>query len=263
MATRKYKVMFLACLAISMTIFFATSSEAARPAELTIDDCIKCHKAPPTDIEANGGKHKTNVSCLDCHEGHPPSVRDNIPKCSNCHEGEPHFELEGCLSCHTNPHTPLNITLAGDLTAPCLTCHTEQITQLKEHPSHHTTLACSNCHSERHGRIPDCMECHSPHSDEMTMSDCVTCHQVHMPLVVMYPEDIPSKSCAACHDGPYDLLQASTAKHHDLLCAACHQAKHKMIPKCQDCHGVPHPSGILAKFPNCGDCHGSPHNLNK
>jgi hypothetical protein len=35
-----------------------------------------------------------------------------------------------------------------------------------------------------------------------------------------------------------------------------------MVPKCQDCHGVPHAAGIMSKFPKCGDCHGIAHDLN-
>lgn len=262
MTTMKSKVVFWSCFALCMTLFAATGIAAESP-ELAMDLCIICHKKQPVDIEANGGKHKTSVSCFDCHEGHPPIVRDNIPECSDCHEEEPHFQLKDCLTCHTDPHTPLNITLADNMTDPCLTCHTDQIAQLKEHPSHHTTMACTGCHSDRHGRIPDCMECHTPHSEEMPTADCVTCHQVHMPLIVTYPENTPSKSCAACHEGIYEQLEASNAKHHDLLCAACHHAEHKMIPTCEDCHGSPHPTGIMAKFTGCSECHGSPHALIK
>jgi len=46
------------------------------------------------------------------------------------------------------------------------------------------------------------------------------------------------------------------------VCAFCHQEKHKMVPKCQDCHGMPHPAGIMAKFPVCGECHKIAHDLN-
>jgi hypothetical protein len=35
-----------------------------------------------------------------------------------------------------------------------------------------------------------------------------------------------------------------------------------MVPKCQDCHGSPHPAGIMAKFPKCGECHNIAHDLN-
>lgn len=260
MNTRVSRIALLSCV-MGMIFLLGGIAHAGDP-ELSPKDCIKCHKNPPRDIESNGGKHKTSVSCLDCHEGHRPASKDNIPQCSNCHEGEAHFELEGCLSCHTNPHTPLNITLAGDLIAPCLTCHTEQIEQLKAHPSAHTQQSCTFCH-DKHGYKPECFNCHDAHREGQVMQDCVTCHQVHMPLDVTYPEDTASDNCGACHDGPYELLKASPAKHSALTCAYCHQAKHKMIPKCQDCHGAPHPAGIMNKFPNCGDCHGSPHNLNK
>ncbi|MGC1455696.1 MAG: cytochrome C, partial [Nitrospirota bacterium] len=33
-------------------------------------------------------------------------------------------------------------------------------------------------------------------------------------------------------------------------------------PVCQDCHGSPHPAGIMAKFPKCGECHNIAHDLN-
>ncbi len=262
----KMKLGSLMCLiaAAVFTIFLIqTPGVMAATAELSPDDCIKCHDKEPQDIATNGGKHKTEITCLDCHEGHPPKVQDNIPECSQCHSGEKHFELTGCLKCHINPHTPLEISLPDDTTQPCLTCHTEQIAQLKQHESKHTELACTNCHRERHGMIPECQQCHSPHVQGQTQQDCVTCHQAHMPLEVTYPDDLPSSACAACHEDEYDQLAASPFKHHDLTCADCHQKKHKMIPKCQDCHGKPHAEGIHQKFPDCKSCHGNPHNLNK
>jgi hypothetical protein len=82
-----------------------------------------------------------------------------------------------------------------------------------------------------------------------------------MPKNVVYGE-VPSKNCAACHKKAYELLTASKAKHKSLECVFCHQAKHKMIPKCQDCHGSPHPAGIMAKFTKCADCHNIAHDLN-
>ncbi|MDA8163893.1 MAG: hypothetical protein M0017_02510 [Desulfobacteraceae bacterium] len=230
--------------------------------ELSNDDCIKCHAGPPKDIQEMGGAHRTKVSCTDCHQGHPPAVTDNIPKCSNCHKGKSHFELKGCLSCHSNPHKPLELTLKGNITEPCLTCHTGQITQLRENPSAHTKLACTTCH-EKHGQKPECMKCHQPHQPEMTMADCTSCHKAHMPLQVTYGKETPSKQCAACHAAAYQLLTASHAKHSQLTCATCHQEKHGMVPKCADCHGAPHPEGMMAKFSKCGDCHGIAHNLTK
>jgi len=249
-------------LSLCATFLVAATGRAEDTPQLSPADCIKCHANPPRDIAANGGKHRDVVTCLDCHQGHPPADRDNIPKCSDCHTGTSHFELEGCLNCHTNPHTPLQITLNGDLTAQCLTCHTEQIEQLKQFPSKHTQLACSNCHTE-HGLIPECFNCHSPHQEGQVMKDCVTCHQVHQPLNVTYPDDVENIHCSACHDVAYDLLKASPAKHSQLYCATCHQQTHKMVPECQMCHGIPHPETIMKKFPKCGDCHGIAHDLNR
>jgi len=84
-----------------------------------------------------------------------------------------------------------------------------------------------------------------------------------MPLQVNYPDDTPSKLCASCHKTANDLLMANTSKHHERTCADCHKSQHKMIPKCQDCHGIPHPEDMMKKFPTCGDCHGIAHDVTK
>ncbi len=250
------------CLLFCATFFVVATTQAGDAPQLSTNDCIKCHSSAPRDIAANGGKHRDSITCLDCHQGHPPSVREIIPKCSECHADKPHFEQEGCLGCHTNPHTPLQITFTGELTTQCLACHTEQNDQLKKYPSKHSLLSCSKCHTA-HGLIPQCTKCHQPHKEGQEQKNCLTCHQVHMPREVSYPDDVDSVQCSACHDTAYKLLTASPAKHSKLLCAACHQQKHKMVPECQMCHGVPHPESILAKFPQCGNCHGIAHDLNR
>lgn len=263
------KVQLMGHLVATLAIFLiagiavpsASAAEAGRPV-LSVDDCAKCHEAAPKAIESAGGKHKTEVTCIECHQGHPPTNTDIIPQCSMCHSGEKHFQLEGCLNCHKNPHTPLDITMADNLTDPCLTCHTEQIEQLKQNPSKHTEQFCTTCHTA-HGEIPNCTNCHTPHAEDMVQSDCLTCHKAHMPLQVIYPDDTPSKLCASCHDTAYSLLMASPAKHKDVACVDCHKAQHKMIPKCQDCHGIPHPDDMMKKFPTCGDCHGIAHDVTK
>ncbi|HEX9021937.1 MAG TPA: cytochrome C [Nitrospirota bacterium] len=249
-------VVFLAAL-----VLVCSNAALAQPqSSLSNDDCAKCHNAPPADIAAAGKKHK-DVGCTGCHVGHPPTVKKPIPQCNQCHMGKPHFELKGCLGCHKNPHTPLNITFGNNVTEPCLTCHTPQIEQLRKNKSKHTALDCSRCH-DVHGKIPQCTQCHKPHAAEMTAADCKKCHKPHMPTVVTYAANTPSKDCGACHSRVLTMLSASKVKHKDLACAFCHQEKHKMVPKCQDCHGTPHPAGIMAKFPRCGECHNIAHDLN-
>lgn len=242
----------------------AGAAEPAAPAAATLTnaDCVKCHEQPPKDIAANGGKHKTEVTCQDCHNGHPPKVKKPIPLCSQCHSGKPHFQLKGCLGCHTNPHTPKVIKFGNNVTDPCLTCHTPQIEQLKANPSKHTALACSFCHNV-HGRKPACTQCHKSHSADITQKDCSACHKAHMPKVVTYKSDVPSKFCASCHGKAFTLLNASNTKHSKLACVYCHQNKHKTVPKCTQCHGTPHPAAMMAKFPRCGECHNIAHDLNR
>lgn len=252
-------VLMLAFLAVPVLMGQA-SAQTPAPAGLSNVDCAKCHAGPPADIAANGGKHK-EVGCTACHPGHRPEVKNNIPQCSQCHMGKPHFELKGCLGCHRNPHTPRKISFAGNVTDACLTCHTAQIDQLREHKSKHTALYCSTCH-DVHGKKPACTQCHKPHAADMTAGECTKCHKAHMPKAVTYASDIPSQDCGACHAGVVTLLASSKAKHNAFACAFCHQEKHKMIPRCQDCHGEPHPAGIMAKFPKCGDCHNIAHDLN-
>jgi len=226
-------------------------------------DCVKCHAKPPADIAEAGRAHKTSVSCLDCHVGHPPAVKHPIPQCSKCHSPseKPHFKLTGCLSCHKNPHRPKDISFGRNVTEPCLSCHTNQIKQLRENKSKHSALNCSFCH-DVHGKIPQCTQCHQPHSSDMTAADCKSCHRAHMPKVVTYGTTIPNKYCGACHKNAFSLLTACKAKHGKLQCVTCHQSKHKMLPKCQDCHGTPHPAGIMAKFSRCQECHNIAHDLN-
>jgi hypothetical protein len=255
-----FVVLFLALVIPVILVCTGTAPAQTKP-DLANEDCVKCHAAPPADIAAAGGKHK-GVGCTGCHIGHPPTVKKPIPQCSDCHMGKPHFELKGCLGCHRNPHTPLNITFAGKVTDACITCHTQQIAQLKENKSKHSTLDCSVCHSV-HRKVPQCTQCHKPHSSDMVVADCKKCHKAHMPKNVAYADDTPSKSCGACHKRAFDVLSASKAKHSAFACAFCHKEKHKMVPNCQDCHGTPHKAvGIMNKFPKCGECHNIAHDLN-
>jgi len=250
------------CAAAMLVGLLATVAAAADPKPtLSSTDCVKCHSAAPEAIAANGGAHKTSVSCQDCHVGHPPSVKKIIPVCSQCHTGKPHYSLANCLRCHNNPHTPKIIKLGNNITDECLTCHSEQIVKLRQVKSKHSALACSFCHNV-HGKVPQCTQCHKPHSADMTAAECKRCHQAHMPTAVAYAADTPNKMCAACHKKASELHSKTDTKHKAVACVTCHKDKHKMIPACQSCHGVPHPAGMLARFAKCGNCHNIAHDLN-
>jgi predicted CXXCH cytochrome family protein len=235
---------------------------AAAKVALAPEDCVKCHEAPPADVAEGGGKHKSDVTCLDCHAGHRPASKGNIPKCAQCHEGKPHYALKNCLECHKNPHKPVqSLVLAAKTTEPCLTCHTDQNKQLKENPSKHSGQYCTNCH-DVHRKIPDCVKCHRPHSAEMAQGDCKKCHKAHKPKAVAYGADVPNKDCGACHKQALALLSATATKHRSVACVKCHENRHKAVPDCQQCHGSKHPAAMMKKFPKCGTCHNVAHDLN-
>lgn len=254
-------VVALVSLVVCGFLFHPSAGGAADKASLAPEDCVKCHEAPPADIAAAGGKHKTDVTCVDCHAGHRPASKNNIPKCAQCHEGKPHYGLKNCLECHNNPHKPLSIVLAVKTTEPCLTCHTDQIKQLKENQSRHSSQFCTNCH-DVHRKVPECVKCHRPHSAEMAQGDCRKCHKAHMPKVVTYASDLPNKECGACHKQALSLLSATAAKHKDVPCVKCHENRHKTVPECQQCHPGKHAATIMKKFPKCGMCHNVAHDLN-
>ncbi len=254
-ATKPVFMLLLFCFfTFSATTLLAAST-------LSEDDCAKCHEQQPTQIKADGAAHKEQINCIDCHVGHKPVSPSNIPTCAQCHEGGQHYALDNCMTCH-NPHQPLKVTLTGELKAECLTCHTAQNEQLIANPSMHTEVSCNYCHADTHGNIPECAQCHDPHSEEMGQNDCATCHDVHQPTLLEYPDTTTNLLCAACHDSAFGELQASTTKHHEIGCVECHANKHKTVPQCNDCHGAPHPAGIHTKFPQCGTCHNTAHDLN-
>lgn len=262
----KRRVQLLLPLIVALTLAFTGTPVLAQQAApkktaLSADDCVKCHEKEPAQIEAKGAAHKTEINCRSCHENHRPAVASNIPKCSMCHSGAKHYELEGCVTCH-NPHMPLDISLKGDLKAPCLTCHAGQGEEIKSFPSKHGQVSCTFCHANKHGVVPECVQCHKPHSAQMSQADCKACHQAHQPKTLTYGAQTQSVLCAACHQEAFSQLTASKAKHREVACVTCHQNKHKTVPKCADCHGLPHAATMHQKFPKCGDCHNTAHDLN-
>jgi len=237
------------------------------PKEMTPLDCARCHYEIFMTIKNGKGAHR--FPCRECHETFHSFRRgmkyqDVLPKCADCH-GHPHGdspEMISCKTCHQKPHAPLASLDIEQLLPYCGKCHPGPAGQLKEHPSQHTELSCNDCHSEGHGYIPKCVDCHSqPHTKYIDNKGCVQCHQPHMPKDVSVASNTSNEVCAGCHKGPVELFRKSTRAHSKLRCVFCHSGKHGTIPKCQDCHGVPHPKSILEGFKSCQDCHGNPHDL--
>lgn len=256
MTMKKVWVLLTAAALTCGLVGAATAQQAA----LTVADCVKCHDVQTAQIAADGARHKTEIDCQACHEGHRPKSAKNIPECSNCHSGTPHYAIKNCVSCH-NPHQPLKVVLSGQLKDVCLTCHAGPGKEMAAQPSKHASVACNFCHAEKHGYVPKCVDCHKPHSATMTQADCALCHKAHKPKELAYGPSTSSQMCAACHADALTTLTASKAKHSQLGCVTCHANKHKTVPKCSDCHGLPH-GAMHDKFPVCGQCHNKAHDLN-
>ncbi|MEW6429127.1 MAG: cytochrome C [Thermodesulfobacteriota bacterium] len=262
-----FSVVRLAVVAAATAVCFAgTGAAQTEEVHLQPTDCIKCHKQQPAEIAGNGGKHQTEITCLDCHVEHPPWGTDTIPQCSRCHNDETvtHFKLDNCLSCHTNPHMPIaSLQLPADAKSQCGTCHADQLATIEQNASKHALQSCVFCH-DAHGKIPDCSKCHQPHLAGQTMENCLTCHRdPHKPLDILPPEDTSVAYCGACHTEVAANLGKTKTKHGQLLCVYCHNGQHPTVPKCQQCHGEPHGTEIHQRMPNCVDCHMDPHLLVK
>jgi hypothetical protein len=226
-------------------------------ADIPSTDCAACHDQVFSTLSSSPSKHNT-LTCATCHE----AEHGNIPQCGQCHQPHaPDMADASCKNCH-QAHSPAP-TVFGDAvsSADCGACHDGAFKTLSTSQTKHQQVSCVECHAQTHGNIPQCNQCHEPHSKDMVQGDCTSCHGAHKPMPVLYGEKVASQHCAACHDDAYNLLQVSKSKHHDLSCSGCHQEKHTMIPACQDCHGIPHPPKMLERFPDCGTCHGMAHDL--
>ena len=257
------KGMLIACIVLALAGTAVAAENAVVPLENK--DCIKCHVEAVRDINTNGGKHQTAVTCQDCHLEHPPMGSNTIPACSMCHDPaeKKHFTIENCMECHY-PHHPklMDFSKIAAVKPVCLTCHAQEGQEMETYPSKHAALDCKECHVA-HGQAMTCNECHEPHSADMTYEDCLRCHKPHMPSVVRYADDLPSALCSSCHETAAKNLASTPLKHGTLLCAYCHKGQHKMVPECSTCHGLPHGEAMHSKFPNCLDCHLDPHALAK
>ena len=221
---------------------FAASSLNSR------EECARCHPRQVNFIQEAGGRHR-NVPCVGCHPVHPPDRRVAFVQCNRCHlpAKRVHFQSLGCITCHTNPHTPLKITF--NARARCLGCHDLEREQMETHPSKHEALGCAGCH-DVHRKKPDCLQCHVPHTTKMP-NVCTQCHNPHMPLTIAFKGNV---GCLNCHEPQREQLENYPSKHTNVGCAGCHDV-HRKKPACTDCH-KPHAAEMTAM--DCKKCH-QPH----
>lgn len=246
------------------------------PPPLKPVDCGRCHVSQFTALKKSKSKHR--FDCKKCHTQfhvYNPLKKNYekiMPKCQRCHGLKHGAAFPHCLQCHQNPHSPLNIPFAqvekkikgknGKPVVSCAVCHLKEGTEFAKYPTkHNVEVNCQGCHADKHGYIPSCLDCHEPHVEGMVFKDCLVCHSPHSAKrIKKYPEDTANKICGSCHTTEYKHLQTNHTKHSELHCATCH-VKHGQIPKCQQCHGLPHSKALHKRFPNCLTCHKDPHNL--
>jgi hypothetical protein len=245
---------------VFVCLFLSVLNAAALEAQLS--DCVKCHAGQISQLVADGSKHATEVSCLDCHPRHLPESTEMITACVVCHEGQPHYQIKDCQHCHMNSHMPM--THLRDPLKPvreeCLSCHAEVGQGMIVSPSRHSELFCNRCHNY-HKEIPECLECHLSHREEQSAADCYRCHKAHQPLQVVPSGYLPVSFCRVCHQEAARDLAATKTNHVGINCVSCHREEHPSTPACQDCHGVPHSQVIHSKHQNCLECHVDAHRL--
>jgi predicted CXXCH cytochrome family protein len=237
---------------------------AAQPQPMTVAECGRCHPIQFGSLREAGGGHR--VDCRDCHQvfhAYNPrrgNYAEIMPRCEGCHDVPHGKEQRDCLSCHGNAHAPRQGLVMSKLIGVCGRCHEGPAQQLKQFPSAHSEQACQDCHSDRHGRIPECSECHEPHFQGQAMTGCTECHPVHNPRSPALPVDAAPQVCAACHKAVYENWSGTTSRHGKVACAVCH-TQHGAVPACTDCHQPPHDPKMMARFNGCLGCHLDAHNL--
>ncbi len=141
--------------------------------------CGLCHSKEGKEIKKYPSKHKTDVSCTDCHA----EKHGYIPACSACHESHsPDAELatKDCMACHP-VHKPTRISYTEDaISTICAGCHGKAYELLQKKETKHTAIKCAECHPA-HKEIPPCSRCHGePHPKRMMMdvTKCGDCHGI-------------------------------------------------------------------------------------
>jgi len=244
---------------------------------IPLEKCMQCHPLIAQILNSAGARH-AHVKCRECHlqvHSYFPeknNYEDILPKCARCHEHPHGEELVNCSNCHQEAHAPLFIPAGNDLGRGCYVCHEKLTKDMNTFVTQHTELYCTACHHTRHGKVPQCLECHQSHKgslpsaeamvpDLTPLGQCLSCHPPHKALKVIYPEDTPDMTCAYCHRKASEMLDKTITKHSALQCIQCHPQKHRNIKRCKECHGNPHPEDMINNFSTCGQCHGVAHSI--
>ncbi|MBF0238552.1 MAG: cytochrome c3 family protein [SAR324 cluster bacterium] len=264
-------------------------------------------------------KDRFAPTCYSCHGNHYtlPSTSPrsstyvmNIPAtCGNCHkEGTPMTESHEFEQSNVFENYSMSLHGTGlfkrglTITAVCTNCHgTHDIMNHKDPRSKigkkNIVATCLQCHGQiekvhdkiikgqlwehEPGKIPVCVECHSPHKVRN----------------VVYEDPITDKTCLSCHSDPNlqmtrngrtislytDESQLKKSVHFEQSCVKCHfdvnpardpVCKESKSVDCSVCHAEPvknYSEGIHGKLladkdkdaPYCTDCHGTHGVLSK
>ncbi|MCK5230679.1 MAG: hypothetical protein KAR13_10470, partial [Desulfobulbaceae bacterium] len=199
--------------------------------------CKNCHTSEQTLIDTKGAGHKTDVSCIDCHEQHGKA---GIPECDVCHgpDDSIHYKVGNCASCH-DPHDPLTVKVSAveEAKPACISCHPEQGGEMQTHPSAHAQEDCTLCH-EQHKTFLNCLECHDAHTESMTYANCLQCHAPHSPMLIKYDSSaVVSDFCSSCHEETTRQIDEQGVGHKtEISCTDCHEQHGKAgIPECATC----------------------------
>lgn len=139
-----------------------------------VASCGTCHTSPQAQLTKFPSAH-TKQECTTCHTGH-----GLIPSCLECHTAHvPDQPLDSCKSCHP-VHKPKEITYDASAASntTCGSCHGGVFKEWSGTTSKHGQVTCAQCH-DKHGKIPDCRQCHAaPHDAKLLQKypKCLDCH---------------------------------------------------------------------------------------
>ncbi len=138
--------------------------------------CISCHDDKGAEMVAHPSAHSSQ-DCNECHTAHGLGDGQFL-NCLDCHEGHtPSMVVADCTKCH-KPHSPIEVTYGEIPSNLCAGCHTDIVDTLAKSNKLHSQMTCSECHMDQHKTITPCSDCHGePHGVmHQKYPNCVDCH---------------------------------------------------------------------------------------